>query len=92
MFVDALGGEAANLALRFQAHGGVYLAGGVTNKLASRLVGSEGLKVAYLGKGKSTEAYRSCPLYVVTVDGDDLAFRGAWAFAQSDECGFKESA
>ena len=34
MFVDALGAEAANLALRFQAQGGVFLAGGVTGKRA----------------------------------------------------------
>jgi glucokinase len=89
MFIDALGAEAANLAVRFQAHGGVYLAGGVTAKLANRLVSGGRLREAYLGKGRSTEAYRACPLYVVAVEGDDLGLEGVWAFAQSDRCGFR---
>ena len=99
MFIDALGAEAANLALRFQAHGGVYIAGGVAAKLASRLTraaeggtdagGNGRLQAAYLGKGRSTPAYSACPLYVCAVDGDDLALEGVWQFALSDKCCFR---
>ena len=91
MFIDALGAEAANLALRFQAFGGVFIAGGVAAKLAPRLagVGKERLSSAYLGKGRSVDAYSACPLYVLAVEGDDLAMGGAWEFARSDKCGFR---
>ena len=85
MFVEALGAEAANLALRFQAFGGVYIAGGVTAKLAPRLAASEKLKAAYLGKGPSAELYSACPLHVVTTEGDDLAMEGAFRYAA--KCG-----
>jgi len=99
MFVDALGAEAANLALRVQAHGGVFIAGGVAAKLAHMLTPDtalpadramgrgafcERLRSAYLGKGRSVAAYSGCPLYVVTVEGDDLAMDGAWACACSE--------
>lgn len=99
MFIDALGAEAANLALRFQAHGGVYIAGGVAAKLAPRLtcgalatdgsMASGRLQAAYLGKGRSTQAYCACPLYVCTVDGDCLVLEGLWQFAQSHKCSFR---
>ena len=84
MFLEALGAEAANLALRFQAHGGVYIAGGVTAKLAERLVSGGRLCAAYLGKGRSTDAYRACPLYLLAVEGDDLAYEGTWRFARRE--------
>jgi copper homeostasis protein len=99
MFVDALGAEAANLALRVQAHGGVFIAGGVAAKLAHMLTPDtalpadlatgrgafcERLRSAYLGKGRSVAAYSGCPLYVVTVEGDELAMDGAWACASSE--------
>ncbi|KAL1526281.1 hypothetical protein AB1Y20_014999 [Prymnesium parvum] len=81
MFVDALGSEAANLALRFQAHGGVYIAGGVTAKLAPLLMRGTRLQAAYLSKSRSTEAYRECPLYLIIAEGDDLAMEGTWQFS-----------
>ena len=47
------------------------------------------LRTAYLGKGRSTDAYSSCPLYVLAVEGDELALAGVWAFARSEACGFR---
>ena len=44
----------------------------------------ERLRNAYLGKGRSIAAYSGCPLYVVTVEGDDLAMDGAWACASNE--------
>lgn len=83
MFIDALGAEAANLALRVQAYGGIFIAGGVAAKIAARLTAGGRLRSAYLDKGRSVAAYSGCPLYVVTVEGDDLAMNGAWASAQA---------
>jgi len=82
MLISALGAEAANAALRFQAHGGVFLAGGVTAKLAARLGAGSALRDAYLGKGRSVAAYEGCPLYLVTREGDELALDGAWECAR----------
>ena len=56
LFIDALGAEAANLALRFQAFGGVHVAGGVAGKLAARLTAGTRLHDAYLSKGHSVSA------------------------------------
>lgn len=83
MFVNALGAEAGNLAARFQAYGGVYIAGGATAKLVAQLTAGDRLQRAYLDKGRSVDAYRGCPLYVVTRAGDELGMDGAWAFARS---------
>jgi glucokinase len=88
LFIDALGAELGNLAMRFQAFGGVFIAGGVTSKIAARLMANERLRRAYLNKGASTELYEGCPLYVVTVPGDELGMNGCWEFALSDACGF----
>jgi glucokinase len=90
MFIDALGAEAANVAIRFQAHGGVYIAGGVAAKLASTLVRTSRLRDSYLGKGRSTECYSACPLYILNVEGDALAIEGTWKFAASNRCCFRE--
>ena len=39
MFLDALGAEAGNMAIRYQASGGVYIAGGgIANKLLDRIL------------------------------------------------------
>ena len=93
-FLHVLGAEAANLALRFQAHGGVFLAGGVMAKLAPCLRARGGaalarLRQSYLGKGHSVAAYKQCPLYVVGIEGDALAMEGVWAFASGAKCGFR---
>ena len=82
IFLDALGGEAANLALRFQAYGGVYLAGGVISKLVPLLLDGR-VASAYLSKGHSVECYKGVPLYAVSTPGDDLCVAGALAFARS---------
>ena len=94
LFLHVLGAEAANLALRFQAHGGVFLAGGVMAKLAPCLRARGGaalarLRQSYLGKGHSVAAYKQCPLYVVGIEGDALAMEGVWAFASGAKCGFR---
>ena len=59
-------------------------------KLKDRLTLRPGaLQGHYLGKGHSTEAYRACPLYMITVEGDELGMEGVWQFALSDQCGFR---
>jgi hypothetical protein len=63
----------------------VTVTGGIAAKLARHLTSADGtaatrLRAAYLGKGRSVEAYRACPLHVVAVEGDRLALEGVWRF------------
>ena len=80
MFLDALGAEASNMALRYQALGGVYIAGGITCKIIE-IIRSGRVTRAYLGKEHSLPVYRSCPLYVVNIPGDELGLTGAYLHA-----------
>lgn len=83
IFLSALGSEAANLAMRYQAHGGVFIAGGgIASKMLHRILDGTVLR-AYLDKGHSTSTFAEVPLFVVNEPGDRLAFRGAFACAIS---------
>ena len=65
IFLDILGGEAANLGLKCLATGGVYIAGGIPAKLRHTLQES-GLVTAFLRPGaKFHEVRSSFPLHVV---------------------------
>lgn len=77
IFLAALGAEAANLALRFQATGGVYIAGGIASKIMP-LIEDGRVAEGYLSKGRSLVAYDNCPLYAVSKSGDDLGLTGAF--------------
>lgn len=81
MFLTALGAEAGNMAIRYQAKGGVYIAGGgIPRKLAAHILDGRVAR-AYLDKGHSVASYDCCPLYLVTTCGDDLGLSGAFQFA-----------
>ena len=80
-FLDTLGAEAGNLALRFLARGGVYIAGGgIAGKLLSRIKDGRVLK-AYLERGEASEIVQNCPLFVS--DEDDMGLKGALAAART---------
>src|SRR5262249_19287669 len=51
LFVDAFGAEAGNLALKFMATGGVFVAGGIAPKLRARMTDGRFLK-AFHDKGR----------------------------------------
>ena len=80
MFLAALGAEASNMALRFQALGGVYIAGGITNKIIDIITDGRVAR-AYLDKAHSVAAYSACPLYAVGYSGDELGMSGAYLHA-----------
>jgi glucokinase len=81
IFLDALGAEAGNMAIRYQAKGGVFIAGGgIANKLLPRIRDGR-VAAAYVGKGHSIACYDSCPLFVATTAGDELGMNGAFEWA-----------
>lgn len=75
------GQEAANMAMRFLARGGIYIAGGgIAAKLIDRIRDGRVLK-AYLDQGVSTEVVENCPLYVS--DMADMGMAGVRSAARS---------
>lgn len=70
LFLAILGAEAGAMGLRCLATGGVYLAGGITPRLISRIVEGGGLVDAFLWPASRFSALlRTFPLYAVTNDG-----------------------
>ena len=83
IFLDALGAEAGNLAVRYQAKGGVYIAGGgIASKLLPRILDGR-VAAAFVAKGHSIACYDDVPLFVATTPGDELGLLGAWEWAQT---------
>lgn len=64
-FVSVLGDEAANLALKVLATGGVYLAGGIPAHLLPELTNGQFMH-AFLNKGRLSDLLASMPVHVVT--------------------------
>ena len=80
-FLDTLSAEAANLALRYLARGGVYIAGGgICAKLLERIQDGR-VAQAYLDRGDASEIVAACPLYVS--DAEDLGLAGVKAAARA---------
>lgn len=63
-WVDALGSEAGNMALRTLAYGGVYLAGGIAVKILPKLQHSNFCR-AFADKGPMTQLLVRIPIYVI---------------------------
>lgn len=75
VFLRCLGSEAANLATRYLPAGGVFIAGGVSQKMMGLL--SDGrVAIAFRGKGRSVACYDSIPLFAVSSSGDELSMTG----------------
>lgn len=81
LFLDTLGAEAGNLAIRYQAKGGVFIAGGgIARKLLTRILDGR-VAAAFVAKGHSIKCYENVPLYVASTPGDELGLLGAWQWA-----------
>jgi glucokinase len=65
LWVAVYGAEAANLALKVMATGGLFLAGGITPKVLSKLTGPAFMK-AFLAKGRLQPLMEAIPVQVVT--------------------------
>lgn len=63
IFADIYGAEAANLALKFMALGGVYLGGGIAPKILATL-SAGGLVRAFLAKGRLDKVLARIPVRV----------------------------
>lgn len=64
LFVDILGAEAANLAVKVLATGGVYLAGGIPAKIAPALTGGRFMR-AFTRKGRVSDLVARIPVRLV---------------------------
>jgi glucokinase len=64
MFVAVLGAETGNVALRFMATGGVFIAGGIAPKILPKLHDA-GFAEAFLAKGRLRPMLESIPVSVV---------------------------
>jgi glucokinase len=63
IFIDIYGAEAANLALKFMALGGVYVGGGIAPKILAALTAG-GFVRAFLAKGRLDKVLARIPLRV----------------------------
>jgi glucokinase len=71
LFVSLYGAETGNLALKFLATGGVYVAGGIAPKILDKLKAGVFMK-AFLAKGRLREALEAMPVKVVLNDRTGL--------------------
>src|SRR5580698_6237029 len=65
LWVSVYGAEAANLALKVMATGGLFLAGGITPKILAKLQGPLFMQ-AFLAKGRLRPLVEAIPVQVVT--------------------------
>lgn len=65
LFVTCLGRTAGDLALVFMSRGGVYLTGGITQKIVPALK-KDGFRAAFEDKAPHSDLMRSMPAYVIT--------------------------
>ena len=67
VWISVYGAEASNLALKTMATGGLYLAGGITPKILSKLTGALFME-SFLDKGRLRPLVEAIPVQVVTND------------------------
>ena len=80
VFVQLYASEAANLALKVMAHGGVYLGGGIAPKILDALR-APGFMQAFTGKGRMADLLRKMPVRVIL--NDRTALYGPAVYAAS---------
>lgn len=80
IFSSALASECGNLALKFNASGGVYIGGGIAPKLLSFLTTDRFLK-SFFNKGRFSDVMSGIPLKVILKP--DAALFGLASFASS---------
>ncbi|AHF06809.1 glucokinase [Desulfitobacterium metallireducens DSM 15288] len=83
LFLEILGAEAGNLALRSLAFGGIYLGGGIVPKLLPQLHEGRFLN-AFYDKGRFCELLESIPVYVILDEKTALYGAARYAILQRD--------
>jgi glucokinase len=83
LWIAVYGAEAANLALKVMATGGLFLAGGISPKILAKLTGPIFMQ-SFVAKGRMRSLMESIPVQVITNDKAGLlgaarcaAFRGS---------------
>jgi glucokinase len=74
LFMEILGGEAANLALKVLATGGVYIGGGIPPRILPQMQASR-LMDLFLEKGRFSEMMAKVPVHIIR--NPDVALFGA---------------
>jgi glucokinase len=74
LFMEILGGEAANLALKVLATGGVYIGGGIPPRIIAQLQASSFMEL-FQNKGRFSEMMDDIPVYVIR--NSNVALYGA---------------
>lgn len=64
LFMEILGGESANLALKVLATGGVYIGGGIPPRILPQLQASRFMEL-FQGKGRFSTLMANIPVYVI---------------------------
>ncbi len=64
LFLQILGAEAGNLALKLYARGGIYLGGGIVPRIADR-ISFEGFLANFRAKGKMTQLMETIPVHLI---------------------------
>lgn len=82
MFVDYYGMEAANLALKILATGGVYLGGGIAPKIIEKVKDGSFMK-AFLGQNRLRNLLEAMPVRVIMNDKTALIGAARYAGMQS---------
>jgi glucokinase len=67
LWIAVYGAEAANLALKVMATGGLFLAGGISPKILAKLTGPIFMQ-AFVAKGRLRPLVESIPVHVITND------------------------
>ncbi len=83
LFVDILGAEAGNLALKVLATGGVYLGGGIPPRVLP-LLQTAAFEQAFECKGRMEHLLRDIPLYLITNPKAALYGAARVALAESE--------
>lgn len=84
VFVDVLGAEAGNLALRTLALGGVFLGGGIPRRILPLLEGERFLR-AFREKGRFSQVLARTPVHVITNPAATLLGAACHAWATDKE-------
>jgi glucokinase len=82
LWISVYGAEAGNLALKVMGTGGVFLAGGISPKILSKLTGPLFMQ-AFLDKGRMRPLMDGIPVQVITNDKAGLIGAARCAVASS---------
>jgi galactosamine-6-phosphate isomerase len=82
LFLEILGEEAGDTAMRFRPLGGLFIAGGFLSRIIDDVMASQ-VVAGFLNKGKTRPCCDDVPLCLALPDGDELAMFGLWQYAHS---------